>query len=126
MAARTAAATVVTLAAGLLVWVLLSQTAAGVREAWDRPEYFSIGIPLMGLATAVAGYLAPTRVWRWAISVAAGQAAGMFLVHPPGSDPGLLPVALIFVGVPLIALFTLAGLAGGAVARRGWDRELIG
>ena len=60
---RTGPAAAISLAAGLLAWAGLS-AAAGVREVWDEPIYWWLGLPILAVVAGVAGYLAPTKVWR--------------------------------------------------------------
>ena len=116
-------AALLSLAAGFLVWVSLS-LAAGGGEAWDRPAYWRIGLPLLAIAAGVAGYLVPVRVWRWSLLIALGQLVGL-LVTNPGGGLGLLPLALLFVFLPLVLGLTIPALIGGVVARRGWDPALV-
>jgi len=129
---RARIATAFTVVAGLGVWIsisLLSGSARNgvfvVREAWDTPAYFSIGLPVLAVAGGVAGFLAPRRVWRWPLWIAVGQALGMAFVHPPGTDLGLLPVALVLAGLPLVVLLLVPTIVGGIIGRGGWDRGLL-
>ena len=130
MGARVASA--LAAGAGFAVWVSISVLSGGmwngslvVREAWDTPAYFSVGLPVLAVAGAVAGFLAPRRVWRWPLWIAVGQALGMALVHPPGTDLGLLPLALIFAGLPLIVILFVPAIAGGILRLRGWHGGLL-
>ena len=116
-------AAVLSVAAGAIVWAGLS-LAAGGREAWDTPAYWLIGIPVFAVVAAVAGYLAPVRVWRWPVWMALGQMVTLFLIRP-GTGLGLFPLALLFVGLPMVVFLTVPALIGGAIARRGWDRALL-
>jgi hypothetical protein len=76
-------------------WVEVSNIS-GRREAWDSPIYFSIFFPLLLLLSAILGYLAPDRPWRWGMCMAAGQALIIFALNPGGS---LLPLGLIMFGI---------------------------
>ncbi len=40
----------------------------------------------------------------------------MALVHPPGSDLALLPLAIVFIGVPLALVLTVPAILGGVIA----------
>jgi hypothetical protein len=129
---RTIFATGLALAAGFAVWASLAYASGRVidgafafREPWDTSAYATIGLPVFALAAAVAGYIAPSRVWRWAALIVVGQAIGMAVVRPPGSDLGLIPVTLIFIGVPLVVALTIPGAIGAAAARRRWDRAIL-
>ncbi len=125
-------AAVLAVATGFAVWAGLSFGASRplddtfvVGEAWDGPAYWTLGLAIYGLVVATGGYLAPIRVWRWPLFVALGQGVAMLLVRPPGSEFALVPVALLFVGVPLVLTLTIPALIGGIAARRGWSGDLL-
>jgi hypothetical protein len=80
---------------GILVWVLVS-SISGRREAWDSAAYFQVGIPVLCLVSAVMGYLAPDRSWRWGAIPLGAQIAWMLVTQGPGN---LLPLGLIVGGV---------------------------
>lgn len=96
-----------------------------VGEAWDGPAYWTVGLSAFALAAAVSGYVSPVKVWRWPLCVALGQGIGMLLLRPPGSEFALVPVALLFVGLPLVVALTVPAIAGGVAARRGWSSDLL-
>jgi hypothetical protein len=75
--------------------------------------------------SAFAGFIAPRRVWRWPAWAALGQALAMMLVHPPGTEPGLLPVAAVFIGAPLVLVMTVPAMLAGVAARGGWSADLL-
>jgi hypothetical protein len=79
----------------------------------------------MALAAAVAGFVAPRRVWRWSLWMVAGHVLGIIAVHPPGMGLGLLPLAVVIVFLPMTVLLVIPALIGGMVRLRGWDRELV-
>jgi hypothetical protein len=118
------AARVVSFAAGFLVWAGFS-LAGGIHEAWDSAGWWVIGLPLLGLVAGLCGYLAPERVWRWPLFIVAGQLLGMLIVHPPGTGLGLLPLALVLIGVPLLLVLTILAIIGGLIAHRGWDSSVL-
>jgi hypothetical protein len=125
-------ATVLAVVAGLAVWVSIALLGGGVRngvfvvrEAWDTPAYFSIGLPMLAVAGGVAGFLAPRRVWRWPLWIAVGHTLGVALVHPTGTSLGLIPLALVFAGLPLVILLLVPTIVGGIIRRGGWDRGLL-
>lgn len=129
---RTVPAAALAAIAGFAVWTFIALSSAGepdghliVREAWDVPAYWSVGVPLLAAAAAIAGFLSPVRVWRWALWAVAGHAAGMAVAHPAGTDLGLLPLSLVFVGLPMAGGLTIAAAAGAVLARRGWDRGIL-
>jgi len=129
---RSVVAALAAASAAFLVWALLSLAAGSVdggrfvvREAWDDTPYWLFGLPLVAVVVTIAGYVAPRRVWRWPLYAAAGQAVAMAFVHPPGTDLGLLPLAVIFIGLPLMIVMTVPALIAGTLARRGWSWELL-
>ena len=129
---RSNAAAVVAAAAGFAVWAVLSFAGGRVDhgtyfvpEAWDTPAYFSVGVPILLAGAAVAGFLSPVRVWRWALAVVAGHVVAMVLIHPPGTGLGLLPVAIVFIGLPMTLILTIAAIAGAVVSRRGWAGSIL-
>ncbi len=63
---------------GLAICLYITETS-GRREAWDAPEYFTIGIPEMCLVIFALAYCFPQRTWRWALSMAIGQSVAMVL-----------------------------------------------
>ena len=115
----------IALATGFGVWVALSLGGERIVEAWDTNAYFDVGIWVMALAVAVAGFVAPRRVWRWSLWMVAGHVLGIIAVHPPGMGLGLLPLAILIMYLPMTVLLVIPALIGGMVRVRGWDRELL-
>ena len=113
----------VSVVAGFCVWAGLS-LIGGVREAWDAPAYWLVGLPILAAVSGIAGYFVPVRVWRWPVFIGLGQILGMIVLNP-GPGWGLLPLMLAFVMVPLIIILTIPALIGGSIARKGWDRALL-
>ena len=105
-------------ASGFAVWSVFSllpiytQTgaAAHVREAWDTVPFWRIGVPIILLAQAMAAAIGGNNRYLplWTLG---GFFAGVLVVHPAGNDFGMLPLALLFVGLPSY----LALLAAGAI-----------
>ena len=63
---------------GLLAWVGVS-IYSGEEEAWDSNAFFIVGLPLMMLASAVAGYIEPRRAWRWGLGAVCLQPVALLL-----------------------------------------------
>jgi hypothetical protein len=115
------------LTVGFVVWILFALLpgfegyAAGkpprIREAWDTTSYFTIGLPIMFAAQVVVAYFEPVKPWRGPLWLLGGHALGIALVHPAGMSIGLLPLTIVFVGVPLFLLFLLAAFLGLGIAR---------
>lgn len=115
----------IALAAGFGVWVVLSLGGERIVEAWDTNAYFDVGIWVMAVAAAVAGFVAPRRVWRWSLWMVAGHVLGIVAVHPPGMGLNLLPLAIVIMFLPMTVLLVVPALIGGVVRLRGWDRALL-
>ncbi|MGQ0666959.1 MAG: hypothetical protein ACT4O4_07995 [Nitrospiraceae bacterium] len=80
---------------GIAVWIGIS-TVSGRREAWDSESYFIIGVPVVCVASAVLGFLEPSRPWRWGVAPLVGQFSWMLLTQGPGN---LLPLGMVVFGV---------------------------
>jgi hypothetical protein len=115
-------------AAGFFVWAFFSLLpglmqrgeAFRIREAWDTGAFWMIGVPLLLIAQAVAGAREGAAVLRDPLYTLGGIAAGLLLVHPAGNDLAMLPLSLIFIGVPgYVALLAAAaiGWSAGRLAR---------
>jgi hypothetical protein len=110
-------------AAGFFVWAFFSLLPAlssrgeafRVREAWDTGAFWTIGVPVLLIVQGVAGARDDARVFRDPLFTLGGLFAAMLLVHPAGNDLGLLPLALIFVGVPsYVGLLAAEAVGWGA------------
>jgi hypothetical protein len=98
--------------AGFAVWTLFSipllTGRAGIREAWDFPAYWHVGIPLLLLLAAAAGCFSKDVPWKLALWAVAGHFLGVVLVKQPTTDFGLLPLSLLLLGLPGLGALTLA------------------
>ena len=47
------------------------------------------------------------------------------LVVNPTAGLGLLPLALVFLKMPLVIVLTIPALIGGSIARGGWSPALL-
>ena len=63
------------------------------------------------------------EVWKQPLWTVGGLFAGMLLVHKPGTDLGLLPLALIFVGAPSYAVLLGAAAIGRVLGKRTGPSE---
>jgi hypothetical protein len=79
-----------------------------IREAWDTHAYWVVGIPLLVLSLAVAGYASKDKPWKLALWTLAGNFLAVLLVSKRGTDFGLLPLVLVLIGVPAFGALTLA------------------
>ncbi|MBX3329681.1 MAG: hypothetical protein KF722_04710 [Nitrospira sp.] len=85
----------IAVAIGIVVWIGISMVS-GRREAFDSGLYYSIGMPVVCVASATFGFLEPKKSWRWGILPLLGQFSWMLLTQGPGN---LLPLGMIFFGI---------------------------
>jgi hypothetical protein len=105
---------------GFAVWTLFSlwpwltnaHTPFRIREAWDMPLFWQVGVPVMLLAQLVGGMLSDGRISWQPLGMLGGLLAGIMLVRPSGGDFGMLPVAMILIGVPAYAGLLAAAAVG--------------
>jgi hypothetical protein len=104
---------------GILVWYAIS-TIGHRAEAWDAPQYWSIGFPALLLGGAILGALhGPPKAWQIGFWIGLGQGIALLatgLQH--GSSFNLWPltiVAVLIISLPCV----LAAFLGG-YARRLW------
>jgi len=114
-----AVARTVLFAAGFALWALTSALplADAVREGWDRPIYWQVGLPLVFAVQACVVLFSLERVALAPLWVLLGHALAMLFVHPPGTSLGLLPLAIVFGGLPLYVALFVAALMGRMVRR---------
>jgi hypothetical protein len=79
------------------------------REAWDSPQFWTIGLPLAGLAALAIGYLARDRDWTWAAVIVPSQV--MTMMVRSGELGGLWPLTVALSTI-LSAPFVLAAFVG--------------
>lgn len=105
------------------VWALFALPRftgrAAIREAWDSEAYWLYGMPALLASLVIAGALArQTPPWLLALYAAAGHALATAIIAKSGADLGLLPLAVMFVGAPLFALFAACAWVGRWIGRR--------
>jgi hypothetical protein len=69
------------------------------------------------IAVAAAGYFTREALWKLALWPIAGHVLAMVLVRPAGADFGLLPLALILIGLPAFVVFIGLAYAGRIFTR---------
>ena len=109
-------------AAGFMTWAVYSLPLltgrAAIREAWDDSYYWSVGLPVLVALLLIAGALTRVQPWLLGVAAVAGHFLGMLVIARPGTDLGLLPLTVLFIGAPMFLVFTGAAWVGG------WVREL--
>lgn len=88
---------------------------AAIREAWDTPAYWEFGVPVLLLSLVAAGYFSKQAPWKLALWTLAGHFLAMWLVNKPGTGLGLLPLTLLFIGVPGFVVLAALGYVGRAI-----------
>lgn len=95
-------------------WLTNSHAPFRIREAWDMPLFWQIGVPLMLLAQLGGGLLSDGRLSWQPLGMLGGFLAGIVLVRPAGGDFGMLPVAILLIGLPAYAGLLAATAVGRA------------
>ena len=105
--------------AGFMLWTSTSAfpLAAPIREGWDRPVYWQVGVPLVLAAQLLVAMRSSERVVIQPLWVMLGHVVAMVFIHPAGTGFGLLPLAIILMGMPLYAALLLAACIGRMVRR---------
>ena len=112
------AARLVLFLAGFALWALTSvlPMTEALREGWDRLAYWQIGLPLVFALQAVVAIVSQERITLAPLWVLLGHAIAMLFIANGGSI-GLLPLSIVFVGVPLYLILLLAAFIGRIVRR---------
>jgi hypothetical protein len=107
--------------AGFGVWAVFSVLPAlagyGIREAWDTTPYWVIGLPILVVLHGLVGALTEGLAWRFPLWTVGGHALAMVLFGKSGADLGMLPLAVVLVGLPMYAILYIITLTGRIVAR---------
>jgi hypothetical protein len=114
------AARIVLFAAGFALWALTSilPVTAAVREGWDRPVYWQIGLPVVFAVQVVVAIVSNEKITLAPLWILLGHVVAMLFIARADSSPGLLPLSVLFVGVPLYLVLLLAAFIGQMVRRR--------
>lgn len=102
--------------AGAAIWLFIA-AISGRTEAWDTGSYFTVGIPLVCLVSAVCAYFAPEHSWRWGVLPMIGQFLCLLVMKGGGN---LLPLGVIVFAVLSIPSIVAAriGASVGAQCRK--------
>lgn len=101
---------------GFAVWAVFSLgpplPGARIREAWDTGGFWTIGVPVLLIAQAINGAVSKVGLKYQPLWTLGGLFVAVLFIRRPGSDIGMLPLALIFVGVPLYGVLLAVGALG--------------
>ena len=114
------AARIVLFIAGFGLWALTSALPLtdAVHEGWDRPVYWQIGLPAVFVVQVVVAIVSKEKITLAPLFVLLGHAVAMLFIARAGTGIGLLPLSVLFVGVPLYLMLLLAAFIGQIVRRR--------
>ena len=114
-----AAARLVLFVAGFALWALTSALplTEATREGWDRPVYWQIGLPLVFAVQIVVAIVSKERITLAPLWVLLGHVVAMLFIARADSDFGLLPLAVLFVGVPLYLVLLVVAFIGQMIRR---------
>lgn len=93
---------------GLIIWIGIS-IVSGQEEAWDSPLFFRLGIPLMLLASFIAGFIRPGKAWLWGLATVILQPLLLFFTSRVGP---LIAVGLLFF-LFFFGICTVSAFMGG-------------
>jgi O-antigen/teichoic acid export membrane protein len=99
--------------AGFVVCLTVS-LLTGKKEAWDSGYYFAIGLPAMCALMFAISCRWPEKTWRWAFSMAVGQALAMAIA---GNSLSLWPLSIIAMTVCSVPQF-ITGLVTSKLVRQ--------
>ncbi|WFU15888.1 hypothetical protein [Bradyrhizobium sp. CB3481] len=98
-------------------WLTNSHAPFRIREAWDIPLFWQVGVPVMLLAQFVGGMLSEGRLFGQPLGMLGGLCAGIMLVRPVSGDAGMLPLAAILMGAPAYIGLLAAAALGRMIAK---------
>ncbi|GMV50425.1 hypothetical protein FBQ96_10445 [Nitrospirales bacterium NOB] len=99
---------------GIVLWAFIS-VFSHKSEAWDSDLYFTLGLPMVCVLSAVLGYLEPNKPWRWGAAPLAGQGVWMLITQGPGN---LFPLGIVMFGILALPSILTAKI-GASVAAKG-------
>ena len=105
--------------AGFALWALTSALPLTdpVREGWDRPAYWWVALPLVFAVQVVTSAFSREEIALAPLWALLGHAVAMVFIAPAGLALGLLPLSVLFVGVPLYLVLLLAAFIGRMLRR---------
>jgi hypothetical protein len=82
---------------------------SGRREAWDSPQYWTIGLPSALVVSLVIGFLSRRKEWLWTLVIVPSHVTTMMLRS--GEIGGLWPLTMILSAI-LSVPFVVAAFIG--------------
>jgi hypothetical protein len=95
------------------------QVLTGRREAWDSAAYWTVGLPIVLVASLLLGYASAGHAWLWTVLLIPSQVAAMMIRS--GEVSGLWPLAVVLSAI-LSTPFVVAAFVGSLFRRRTSDR----
>jgi hypothetical protein len=108
------AAAILSLLTGIVLELGI-HAVSGRREAWDSPQYWSLGLPLAAAVALLVGLFSRGTAWRWAALIVPSQVTTMMVRS--GEISGLWPLAMVLAAV-LGMPFVLAAFVGSKLRGR--------
>jgi predicted permease len=96
------------------------QALGGRREAWDSPAYWTIGLPIVVLASVAFGFLSRERDWIGAVVIVPSQLLTMMARN--GEVGGLWPLTIALSSI-LSTPFIVAAFIGSRFRRKSSRRQ---
>jgi hypothetical protein len=85
---------------------------SGRREAWDSPLYWTLGLPIAIVLSALAGFISERRDWLWTAAVVPSQVTTMMVMSGDiGGGLALWPLMVVLSSM-LSAPFVGASYVG--------------
>ena len=111
------AARILLFVTGFALWALTSALplTEAVAEGWDRPVYWQL--PLVFAVQIAVAVFSKEKITLAPLWVLLGHVVAMLFVTRAGSGVGLLPLSVLFVGVPLYLVLLAAAFIGQMLRR---------
>jgi hypothetical protein len=105
--------------AGFALWALTSALplTEAAAEGWDRPAYWQLGLPLVFAVQIAVAMFSKEKATLAPLWVLLGHTVAMLFIARAGSGFGLLPLSVLFVGVPLYLMLLAAAYVGQMLRR---------
>lgn len=113
------AARLVLFITGFALWALTSALplTEAVAEGWDRPVYWQLGLPAVFAVHIAVAMFSTEKITLAPLWVLLGHTVAMLFIARAGAGSGLLPLSILFVGVPLYLVLLAAAFIGRTLRR---------